>query len=120
SGLIVGADRALSFSDAGVFVSNVKVKAGGEILVGAYGILANHATTIVNAGHIWASTNYGIWEAGPGDLFIKNLKGGVIEGGSAAIVGSGLGTTTLLNVRTIADALIAGAGVQQATTIGNT
>jgi Ca2+-binding RTX toxin-like protein len=118
SGLIVGADRALSFSDAGAFVSNVKVKAGGEILGGSYGILANHATNIVNAGHIWASTNYGIWEAGPGDLFIKNLKGGVIEGGSAAIVASGLGTHTILNVGTIADAILGGDGVEKVTNIG--
>ncbi len=74
--------RAIFLGDAATLVSTVKINAGAEIFGGSYGILANHATNITNAGAISSKTNSaGIWENNDGDFTIRNLKAGVIEGG---------------------------------------
>jgi len=126
SGLVYASGRAIFFATAGAGVptSNIKIKAGGEVFGGNYGILANHATNITNAGAISAKNNsYGISEPNDGDFAIKNLKTGVIEGGFAAINISGFGTHTITNAGTIAvynnfNAIVGGGGVEKVTNWG--
>jgi Ca2+-binding RTX toxin-like protein len=103
SGLVFSEERAIFLVDSGVPVSNIKIKAGGEVSGADSGIVANHATNISNAGKISAKSNlFGIVENGAGDYTIRNLKGGVIEGGLAGINIENLGTHTITNAGTIA------------------
>jgi Ca2+-binding RTX toxin-like protein len=102
-GLVVGVTKAIDLTDAGAFVSTIKLTSSAVVAGGSFGIEANHATNISNAGRISEKTNtYGIWESGTGDFTIKNLATGLIEGGGAAILIDEGGTHKISNAGTIA------------------
>ena len=124
SGLVFSYGRAIFLGDASAVVSNIKINAGAEIFGGSFGILANHATNIVNAGRISSKTNSaGIWENNGGDFTIRNLKAGVIEGGGAGILADGLGVHTITNAGIIASfgggaAIVGDDGIEKVTNWG--
>src|SRR4029079_19149026 len=124
SGLVYGSGRAIFLAQFLAPTSNIKIKPGGEVFGGDYGILANHAANITNAGAISAKNNSnGILENNDVDFAIKNLKTGLIEGGFTAINISGLGTHTITNAGTIAvyngfNAIVGSGGVEKVTNWG--
>jgi len=124
SGLVYSNLRGIFLADSGAPISNIKIKAGGEVFGSQYSIQANHAANITNAGAISAKNNsIGIWENGDGDFFINNLKTGLIEGGGSAIRITGLGTHTIANAGTIAvygglGAIVCDDGVEKVTNWG--
>lgn len=123
-GLVAGVTDGIVLDDPGAFVSTIRLSSSAEVAGGTFGIVANHAANISNAGRISEKTNtYGIWEHGAGDFTIKNLKTGHIEGGGAAILFDQLGTHTVSNAGTIAsfggsDAIIGEAGSEIVTNWG--
>ena len=102
----------------------IKINAGAEIFGGSFGILANHATNITNAGRISTKINSaGIWENNDGDYIIRNFKGGEINAGGPAVRVDGLGIHTITNAGTIASfgggtAILGGDGIEKVTNWG--
>src|SRR4029079_4595690 len=119
SGVVCSLDGTAVHLTTPGFVSNIRIKAGGDVFGHDFGIRADHPTNITNAGRISDKENIdGIWENNDGDFTIKNLKSGIIEGGTEGIAITGLGTHRILNAGTIANydisrnAIVASIGIE--------